>query len=357
MTHGMENISINQSGGATMSRQEKTVTQADIAREVNTSIVTVSNALSGKKGVNHELRQKILDVAEEMGYKKRKTKREKKEAESYNLGVIISERYLKIMPSFYMKVYQEIVIAATKKDNFTLLEVLSATSEKNLEIPDLIVNGEVDGILVLGELKHPYMRLLKERSTVPIIFVDYYEDLSDTDFIITSGYFGTYQITKILLEAGYEKIAFVGTLGATSSITDRYMGYRRALLESDIEVEKKWVIKDRKMWDDLIEIELPAQMPEAFVCNCDRTASVLIKKLYKKGYRIPDDIAVTGFDHYLMEDIGDIELLTYDVDIEAIAQVSVNTIIRKIEHTHFIPRLRIIEGSVIRGNSFKNKNK
>ena len=339
-----------------MSRQEKSITQADIAREVNTSIVTVSNALSGKKGVNDELRQKILDVAEEMGYKRKQKRTEKRERESYNIGVIMSERYLKMIPSFYMKVYQEIVIAATEKDEFTLLEVLSSEREINLELPDLIHNGKVDGILILGELKHPYTTLLKENSKVPIVFVDYYEDLPDTDFIITSGYYGTYQLTRILLEAGYRDIAFVGTLGATSSITDRYMGYRKALLEYNMDVKKDWIIRDRKLWDDSIEIKLPNQMPEAFVCNCDRTASIVIKELYQQGYRVPDDIAVTVFDHYLMEDMGGIELLTYDVDIEAIAQVSVNTMIRKIEHTHFIPRLRIIEGKIIRGNSFIDRN-
>ncbi len=338
-----------------MSRQEKTITQADIAREVNTSIVTVSNALSGKKGMNDELRQKILDVAEEMGYKKKKVKTEKKE--SYNIGVIMSERYLKMVPSFYMKVYQEMVIAATKKDHFILLEVLSAEREKSLELPDLLINGGVEGILILGEFQHSYTVLLKENSKVPIVFVDYYEDLPDTDFIITSGYYGTYRLTRILLESGYRDIAFVGTPGATSSITDRYMGYRKALLENDIEIREDWIVRDRKLWDDSIAIELPIQMPEAFVCNCDRTASILIKELNYGGYQIPEDIAVAGFDHYLMDDIGEIELLTYDVDIEAIAQVSVNTIIRKIEHTHFIPRLRIIEGSIIKGNSFKNKNR
>lgn len=335
-----------------MNRQKKAITQADIAREVNTSIVTVSNALSGKKGVNEELRQKILDIAEELGYKYKKSKAEKKEMEYCNIGVVMSERYLKMVPSFYMKVYQEMVIAAAEKGVFVLLDVLRIEDEKRMQIPDLAINGAVDGILILGELKHQYIALFREISRVPVVFVDYYEDIPDTDFIITSGYLGTYQITKILLEAGYKEIAFVGTIGATSSITDRYMGYRKALLENDLEVNFD-IVKDRKLWDDSLEIELPDKMPEAFVCNCDKTASILIKQLAQAGYRIPQDIAVTGFDNYLMEDMGELQLLTYDVDIKAIAQVSVNTIIRKIRHTHFIPRLRIIEGRVIMGNSFK----
>lgn len=335
-----------------MNRQKKAITQADIAREVNTSIVTVSNALSGKKGVNDELRQKILDIAEELGYEYKKSKAEKKETEYCNIGVVMSERYLKMVPSFYMKVYQEMVIAAAEKGVFVLLDVLRIEDEKRMQIPDLAINGAVDGILILGELKHQYIALFREISRVPVVFVDYYEDIPDTDFIITSGYLGTYQITKILLEAGYKEIAFVGTIGATSSITDRYMGYRKALLENDLEVNFD-IVKDRKLWDDSLEIELPDKMPEAFVCNCDKTASILIKQLAQAGYRIPQDIAVTGFDNYLMEDMGELQLLTYDVDIKAIAQVSVNTIIRKIRHTHFIPRLRIIEGRVIMGNSFK----
>lgn len=332
-------------------RKQRTVRQTDIARELNISVVSVSNALNGQKGVSDELRQKILDAAEEMGYEGTSAQTQKKES-LVKIGVLISQRYLQYTPSFYMKIYQEIVIAAQKKKSITFLEILNLEDEDSLKLPKVFSDDQVNGILVLGELKHAYTQEIKNRSKAPVIFVDYYEPMEDADFIISDGYAGSYEMTRMMLEAGYGQIAFVGTVEATSSIRDRFFGYRKALMERRIAVRPEWIIPDRLPFAVDIFVNLPENMPEAFVCNCDMTAAILIEKLRKKGYRVPQDIGVTGFDNFLMEKIDGVQLTTYDVNIAAMAQMSVNTLLRKINHTHFIPRMRVVAGKIIYGNSF-----
>lgn len=332
--------------------KEKAITQTDIARELNISVVSVSNALSGKKGVSDELRQLILDTAEEMGYQGDIRMTRMREV-ALRIGVIISERYLYDTPSFYMKVYQEIVLAATEQNCVTFLEVLSVEDEECLKLPELLDHEQVDGVLVVGEMKRPYTRVVKENSRVPVIFVDYYEDLPDTDFIISDGYTGTCQLTRKLLDAGYQKIAFVGNKRATSSIMDRYLGYRKALMERGIEIEPEWIIPDREDQSYNLFLNLPGKLPEAFVCNCDKTASMLIDRLREAGYRVPEDIGVVGFDNFLMENVEGIQLATYDVDIQGMAKFSVSTLRRKINGTSFTNRLRVINGKIIDGNSYR----
>lgn len=332
-------------------RKHRAVTQTDIARELNISVVSVSNALNGQKGVSAELRQKILDVAEELGYEGPLGQTLKKEP-PLRIGVLISRRYLRYTPSFYMKVYQEIVIAAREKKSMTFLEVLDLEDEESLRPPKLFLDDLVSGILVLGELSHAYTETIRNGSRVPVIFVDYYDPAEKADFIISDGYTGAYRLTKMMLEAGYRNIAFVGTIQATSSIRDRFFGYRKALMERRIAVRPEWIIPDRIAFGADIFVHLPEEMPEAFFCNCDVTAEILIDELRRKGYRVPEEIGVAGFDHFLMSEIDGIELTTYDVNIEAMAQVSVNTLMRKINQTHFIPRMRVVTGKIIRGNSF-----
>lgn len=331
--------------------KERAVTQTDIARELNISVVSVSNALNGKAGVSNELRQKIMDTAQEMGYQSGNVQLPPNETDVC-IGVLISKRYLLDTPSFYMKVYQEIVLAAAAKNCVTFLEVLDAEDEANLKIPELLGDEKVDGILVVGELKRPYTSHIKAESRVPVVFVDYYEDLPDTDFIISDGYTGTCYLTRRMLEAGYRDIAFVGTISATSSIMDRYLGYRKALMEQSIEIRPEWIIPDRTGREEKLFVKLPKNMPQAFVCNCDKTASLLIGELQAAGYRVPEDIGVAGFDHFLMEKIEGVELTTYDVDMEAMASISVNTLLNRIRHPYFKSRLRVVAGRMIRGNSF-----
>ena len=331
-------------------RKQRAVTQTDIARELNVSVVSVSIALNGRKGVSAELRQKILDAAEEMGYEGAVGQPQKKDA-MIRIGVLISRRYLRYTPSFYMNVYQEIVIAALEKKSMTFLEILDPEDEESLKLPKLL-DDQVNGILVLGELGHAYTEAIQNESRVPVIFVDYYQPIGDADFIISDGYAGAYRLTRMMLEAGYRKIAFVGTLQATSSIRDRFFGYRKALMENRSEPRPDWIIPDRIAFDADIFMNLPEEMPEAFFCNCDVTAAFLIEKLRQNGYRVPEDVGVAGFDHFYMNKIDGIELTTYDVNIEAMARISVNMLLRKINQTHFVSRMSVVTGKIIRGNSF-----
>lgn len=86
----------------------KAVKLADIAEQVGVSTVTVSKALSGQKGVSEEMREKIKNLAEELGYRSpSETKRQSAEKQ-YNIGVLIQEVYLDKYNSFYWRMYQEV---------------------------------------------------------------------------------------------------------------------------------------------------------------------------------------------------------------------------------------------------------
>ena len=82
----------------------KAVKLADIAQRLNVSVVTVSKALSGQKGVSEELRTKIKDLADEMGYIPIHSTQKKNK--SYTIGVISLENYFAKFASFYWKMYQ-----------------------------------------------------------------------------------------------------------------------------------------------------------------------------------------------------------------------------------------------------------
>ncbi len=114
----------------------KIITLSDIGKKLNVSTVTVSKALSGKKGVSESLRAEIIEAAEEMGYVRKKDTPEFKRQKSYNIGVLTAERYLKEKQSFYWQLYQDISQIGLKKNCFTMLEVVTAQEEKEAEQPE-----------------------------------------------------------------------------------------------------------------------------------------------------------------------------------------------------------------------------
>ena len=99
----------------------KAVKLADIAERVGVSTVTVSKALSGQKGVSEEVRERIKQLADEMGYVKSVSAAKTKDKKSYTLGVIVAERYLEETQSFYWQLYQELSQSAMRKNCFTML--------------------------------------------------------------------------------------------------------------------------------------------------------------------------------------------------------------------------------------------
>lgn len=327
----------------------KSVKLADIAAELNVSIVTVSKALSGQKGVSEELRKKIKDIADEMGYVPVHSV-QKNRNKSYTIGVISLENYFARFASFYWKMYQEVATKAVKKNCFTMLEVISTACEAALEPPKLLEEERVDGIIVIGKPKKEYLKMLYQHKRVPMVFLDFYDDEMICDSVVSASYIGSYQMTQYLIEKGHKRIGYVGTLMYTESITDRYFGYCKALMESNIELRKDWIIPDRDMEKGMIGLEyafrLPHDMPTAFVCNNDVTAYALIQTLEKSGYRVPEDISVVGYDNYVYPEFGDSKITTYAVDMGEMSRIALNNLIKKIENVMYNESIHTVPGRI-----------
>ncbi len=337
-----------------MAKKMKAVKMADIAKALEVSTVTVSKALSDQSGVSEELRIKIKALADEMGYKPLSALRSSER--SYNIGVIISERYLDY-DSFYWKMYQEVTNSAIQKGCFTLLEVISSEMENTHQLPKLVTESKVDGLVVIGQPGNSYTSVLRNQMKLPFIFLDFYDSDVCTDSVISDGFYGTYLLTNYLLEHGHNDIAYVGTLLATESITDRYLGYLKALIEQGIKPREDRVINDRDRMSGITKTKgsftLPKDLPTAFVCNCDMTAIEVLKLVRERGLRVPEDISIVGFDNYLSPNLIDIGITTYEVDVREMARISITTLFKKISGEAYKKGLRIVEGHLIEKESVK----
>ena len=329
----------------------KAVKLSDIAERVGVSTVTVSKALSGQKGVSEEVREKIRSIAEELGYQQPSAARKSQNHKNFNIGILISERFLVKYESFYWQMYQAVATRATAKECFTMLEVIGKAEEESSRMPKLVQERKVDGIIVIGKMMDVYLQHLNTEAGIPVIYLDYYNGREASDSVISNSYYGTYELTYYLYRMGHRKIAYVGTLLAMESITDRYFGYQKALLELGLEQKKGWVLDDRHIETGEIDtvnmLQIPKDMPTAFVCNCDLTASFLIKKLKDNGYRVPEDISVVGFDNYLYPGLSDIQITTYEVDLKEMAKKAVYNMISKISNENYKPGIHIVEGHMV----------
>ena len=157
-----------------------------------------------------------------------------------------------------------------------------------------------------------------------------------------------------VFEQGFTKMAYVGSVKATSSIMDRYCGFYKAQLEHDQMIPKEWVIPDRDKTGHM-SIVLPEEMPEAFVCNCDLAAGMVIMELEKKGYRIPEDVSVVGFDNYLYPGFPDKKITSYEVNTQEMAKVALEKALKQIKNPASGRGLSIVSGKIVEKESVRKK--
>lgn len=298
----------------------------DIARAVGTSAVTVSKALAGKPGMSREMRDRILKKAEEMGYVNPRGGTGRA-AEHLNIGVLIPDRYFQ-PESFYAEMYRLLIRHLSDRGHFGLLEILSEEGERELSLPNLMMTGRADAMILLGEPSKAYYRKIAQAG-LPSVFLDFYDEQANADAVVGDNSYGAYRLTSHLIRRGHRDIGFVGNRKATSSIMDRFLGYYRAMLMNDLPVRENWILPDRELTGGLVAPELPAELPSAFVCNCDLTARLMIETLRDHGLRVPEDISVTGFDDFLPGNQVDVGLSTFRVDTEGMIELAVETLLER----------------------------
>ena len=106
----------------------------------------------------------------------------------------------------------------------------------------------------------------------------------------------------------------------------------------------------------MMPISLPLIMPTAFVCNCDETACHLITQLKESGYRVPEDISVTGFDNSVYSSISVPNITTIEVNTAQMANVAVEALLEKIDSPSFSIGMIQIKGKIIFKDSVMSLN-
>ena len=335
---------------------KKAVTMSDIAKVMNVSTVTVSKALGDRDGVSEELRERIKQKATEMGYRMHTGGRGNHDGLSYNIGIVVARHFIGDASSFYWIVYRYIVELLQKQNYYGMLEVVNDAGAAG-EIPNSVLDKKVDGLIVLGQFSDSYVDKLMNCG-IPTVFLDFYGSREDAEAVLSDNFYGAYMLTSHLIANGHRKIGFLGSISSTSSIQDRYLGYYKALLENRIPLRQDWIISDRSNESDIFpEFTLPADMPTAFVCNCDEAAYKLVNQLKSVGLSVPDDVSVVGYDNHIYSTISTPRLTTIDVNSRVMSTEAVDIILHKIRDGSYKRGRTLVTGKLVRRESVKDLTK
>lgn len=309
------------------------VTMKDIAKELNISINAVSIALNDKPGVSDSMRLKILRTADKMGYINEKHHYLSVFSKS-NICILMQSYYANT-GHFYSTVLRSIVERAKQ---LSYMSILNYFEDNQFEFPDCIIDRKVAGILVVGKISDQNLNQLKNTG-IPVVLVDY-TSLGDTcDCVLTHNKQGGYLITQYVLDKGYKRVGFFGDLEYSLSFSDRFMGYKQALVNrniiDDIEsyINQYSILHETENYvlendvHSIVSLLEKRELPEVFVCANDSNAFILLNALTLMNIKVPDQIGITGFDDTPLCDKTIPKLTTVQVQKELMGEIAVNKLI------------------------------
>ena len=330
-------------------KEKKDVTIYDIAQLLDLSSATVSRALQNNPAINKNTKKKIQDAAKEMGYRHNNFASSLRKQKTNTIGIIVHE----LNSNFITSVLAGIEKISTESGYDLIIAHSSESFKKEAANVLNLFHKRVDGIMAslafdtkgLGHFQ-PFFD-----KNIPVIFFDRVEENSDNAKVVMDNYQSGYQATNHLIEQGCKRIVIVTARLNINVYAQRFKGYKDALFDNRIAFNENLVlIKDlsekcgREAALQILEMK---PLPDAAFITNDFSAAVCMQTLKEHGIRIPEDIAIVGFNNDAISKIIEPQLTTIDypgIDIGEIAarnliahlkgQVSIkqtNTIIVKSE--------------------------
>lgn len=267
----------------------------DIANRLGVSVSTVSKGLNGASDISDELRQMVLDTAVEMGYS---TKRSKK-VENRKLCIFIENMNYETIDEFgYDIVLGFKQNAFRRKWDVDILPITLAFQEEEKYDTFLLKNGYCGAFLMGLALHDSWIKQL-ENTTMPTVLLDnFISDNPNVCYLGTDSYEGITMAVNHLVNLGHKNIAFLnGSLYSLVS-DQRQEAFENAMAAASLPVQKDLTAYGYYV-SDSAKYHVPgflAAGATAVVCGNDLIAKGVIDECTKRGFRVPEDVSVVGFD-------------------------------------------------------------
>jgi len=319
----------------------KEITIRDLARQLALSPATVSRALNNYGNVTKPTKRRVLEMAEKMGYQTNDFARILKRRHSNTIGFIVPE-----LDSYIMATVVAGMEKVASREGYNLIVMQSHGSiTTEATCAHVLFNKRVDGLVVALSQETPQLDHFKPFVDKQIPIVSFDADRNSQDFVnlFIDNRKAGYAITRHLIEQGCKRIVHLTARIASPVYKERYEGYRLAMEEFNLPINKQYIIKcdmDIQAGSAVVETILGwEQKPDAILAAGDQCAVGCIMALRSKGIRIPEDIAVAGFGNDLVSMVVEPGLTTMSYPGYQMGESAINHLVQHLQGA--------ISGSVI----------
>ena len=277
----------------------KEVTIYDIARKLNISPATVSRGLHDHPTISLKTKKRILEMVEELGYRTNHFARNLRQQHTKTIGVIVHE----LNSNFITSVLAGIEKVTTEAGYDLIIAHSAEDAEKEAANAKNLFNKRVDGLiasLAFDTTNLDHYKPFADKG-VPVIFFDRVEQTGKNTVVVIDNYRCGYLATSHLIEQGCTRIAHITSSLKRNVYAQRYKGYMEALSDNQIPFDESLlIVADLSEQAGILSAEKVLTMdprPDGLFITNDFVAAVCIRTLKEAGIRIPQDMAVVGFNN------------------------------------------------------------
>ncbi len=315
------------------------VSAKDIATKLGVSPSAVSIAMNNKPGISDATRKMILDAANEMGYSHKKRKANSGSV----IQLFVCSTFTSTVPFnkslFLDKVIEGISLQAQQL-NYTLNITYVTGDDMTSHNLSKMISDSCLGFIVLATAGEEISADALRSVGIPFVILDKPAEFMYIDSVVLANVQGITLAVDHLYSLGHRRIVHIGGSEVFSNFSERVQGYRNAVsMHPEMAGSEKNVFllnKDNKdtpastdysseFSEILDELEAsPEGMPTGFVCATDWLGVSCVQALQAKGYKVPDDVSVIGFDNILVSEISFPPLTTINVPKQRMGAMAVN---------------------------------
>ncbi|MVN91965.1 LacI family DNA-binding transcriptional regulator [Mucilaginibacter aquatilis] len=278
----------------------KPYTIKDIAKALGLSTSTVSRALNGSYEIGTETKKLVLEYAEKVNYRPNPIALSLKEQRSRSIGVVVCE----VANNYFSQAINGIESIAYSSGYHVIITQTHESAAREAANVQHLLSRHVDGLLIALSAETTDTSEFKflHSKGFPMVFFDRIVENIDTHKVTVDNFKGAFEATEQLLNAGYTKIANLASTPNLLNTRERFDGYKAALLKHNIQILPEYVkychhggMVAGEVENALQELMSLPDPPQAIISTNDRLTTGCIPILKKMGYRIPEDVALTGF--------------------------------------------------------------
>jgi DNA-binding LacI/PurR family transcriptional regulator len=329
--------------------KKRQTTLSDIAATVGVAPMTVSRVLNKNGYVSEKTRNRVLSVVKEMNYRRNGLARNLKRQRTDTIGLVLGD----ISNPYSTELARAVRQAATINDYNLFICISEHSAEEDIAAFESLTSHSVDGIIVAtraNDAGDEYLRSIVDNN-VPVVLIgrDFYHE--NIDYISADNLEGGFEATQHLIDLGHQRIGFIGAAFDKETKLKRLQGYFNALENHGIEIDERLVTGRREArsgvpgysteeigYQGMKRLLSLPNRPTAVFARNDFTAIGAMTAVKESGLKIPQDIAIIGFDDIPLAVHMSPSLSTVRQPMHLQGQIAAELLLRRIESEDFIER-------------------